>query len=181
MDKYTASNGAQIVLTNARQTGYVLVEKDDDVASAYLGFEEMVAWREFFRAERDEGLGRWRWPANPDYVVYPRRDGAVLVLNEMSANGGVPYRRGDRIDDMEAEAACAYFEAHPVRQPWDGAAVGEIWAVTIHGEEKPCRVISPLYANDVPIAFLPVNVVSPTWFKPSASITAARRIWPESD
>lgn len=174
MDKYTASNGAQIVLTNAGKTGYVLVERDDDVASAYLGFEEMVAWREFFRAERDEELGRWRWPENPDYVVYPDEDGDVVVINEgKGISSSIIIRRdiGTRNPDHPStKAARAFFDAHPERKPWHDAKPGEVWAVTIDGVERALLVEHEQFTDG-----------NEGWYFAEPEITAARRIWPESD
>lgn len=42
-------------------------------------------------AERDAELNRWRDPAQPDWVVYPLKDGAVRALNEATLS--VIFRR----------------------------------------------------------------------------------------
>ena len=61
---------------------------DRDIALTTADFEVL---RAFFQAERDDALGRWRDPENPNVVVYPipamndQGDGygrAVWVLDE---------------------------------------------------------------------------------------------------
>lgn len=89
--------------------------------------------REFFQHERDEELGRWRWPENPNFVVHAEDGGAHNVVNEntglslMATRGGV-----NNHDDEHAYAARAYFEAHPERKPnpWDEATYKDVWVWT---------------------------------------------------
>lgn len=103
------------------------------------------ALREFFQYERDEELGRWRWPENPDYVVYPRGESGVHVLDESSGIGAARFihRNGDP-DNPTAEykAAYAYFEAHPERKPWEAAKPGEVWLLTTRDEVNVPAVTS---------------------------------------
>ena len=105
------------------------------------------ALREFFLHERDNELGRWRWPENPNYVVYPVPAGndpctIVEVLDE-SCGQSVQYprvyfeRHGNAPLSPEAIAARAYFAAHPEPKPWYGAQEGEAWAITVNGKEYP--------------------------------------------
>lgn len=133
-------------------------------------------------ALHDTELGRWRWPENPDYVVYTDAiPGGHRVLRESdgaSVAEGIS-RSHPRTNNYFSQAAWAFFDAHPEPTPWDDAKVDEIWAVTLHGTEKLCRVVKPAFHDDIPIAFLPIDAHGATWFKPSPSITAARRIWPE--
>jgi hypothetical protein len=37
--------------------------------------------------------------------------------------------------DDHARAARAYFDAHPEPKPWESAAVGDVWVLTIAGKE----------------------------------------------
>jgi hypothetical protein len=188
VNEYTASNGAQVVLTNAGQTGYILAEVDDTVSSAYLGFEQMKAWREFARAEEDERLGRWRFPENPDYVVYPAdpedEDGAILILFEPGGGSSRHYTRKwlasvhDPDGWVVARCARAYFDAHPEPKPaWHDAKAGELWAVSHDGgDEYPYRVDAefgrPTFEYVDGLSNFPVA---------DPRITSGRRIWPEAD
>src|SRR5690606_17981070 len=75
MDKFTASNGwAVYVGTNGEivvgEPSLVSDPSTDDRAALFLP-SQVDALREFFRAEGDAELGRWRWPEHPEYVVYP--------------------------------------------------------------------------------------------------------------
>lgn len=98
-----------------------------DHSNGYLAASVVFDAEEYFQAKRDADLGRWRWPENPHYVVYPNaNDGQVVVVDERD---GVRahYSRSlcattapPRIDGIHA-AAHAYFEAHPERKPWEDA------------------------------------------------------------
>lgn len=131
---FTASNGLVVGPHRARpELGYAIYDGDDntlDNAYSHLNSVEMEALRQFFRHEEDERLGRWRWPENPDYVVYPDGRDSVLVLDEVDAD----FQRLSRADaagtgpsGIYREAARAHFAAHPEPKPWYAAKPGEVW------------------------------------------------------
>ena len=109
MNSYTASNGVGLTITRDRTVRWRPGIPANLVSSAL---------REYFQAERDEELGRWRDPEEPDYVAYPRPDlddgdgRCVLVLDELS---------GATRTDWEQIAlpgpADRYFTAHPLPEP----------------------------------------------------------------
>lgn len=117
----------------------------EDRITRYIKDEYLPAVRSFFQAERDEQLGRWRDPENPDWVVYPLpqqddRDGrCVRVVCEREAlyrtfwEHEVAVRRGET---KYGEVARNYFAAHPEPRPWHDAETGEGWLLTIEGEER---------------------------------------------
>lgn len=178
MEKFTASNGVEVefagdrieVGCSAARTGHSLTVAETEAA------------REFFRAERDEELGRWRFPANPDYVVYPPdvddEEQVILILFEPGGGSGRYTREwltGVINPEGWAVAACAkaYFEAHPERKPWEDAKPGEVWVLTLMGDEIAYQCTSSLAGH---VYFDGVN---DTIELNSTMITAARRIWPE--
>ena len=121
-------------------------------APIILSEEEMDELRAHLQAERDEQLGRWRDPENPNIVVYPHPgeddgDGhCVLVLDELSG--------ATRLDWEQIALpgpADRYFTAHPLPEPepktWLEAEHEEIWVITANLD--------------------------------ATEITAGRRIWPE--
>ena len=140
----------------------------------YLIQSQYEAAREFFQAERDEQLGRWRDHKNLDMVCYPVAGDpdAVWVLDE---GDGMTYIRernqafyaGNRF----SEVARRYFEAHPEPKPWDRAEEDEIWVLTIGGYSAPyLRNGYGTWTNstsDVSVG--------------DGKITAGRRIWPEGE
>ncbi|MBO3663702.1 hypothetical protein [Microbacterium stercoris] len=137
--------------------------------------------RRILDAERDEQLGRWRWPENPDYVVYPRENGSVTVFEESNPTAALTFWKHVRNAEVTSgafmEAARAFFEAHPEPKPWHDAKPGELWAITFHGVERPCRAINPTF-SDRELGFLPVDIPMQTWFAADApGITAGRPIW----
>ena len=129
MSTFTASNGYKVT-------------PNGDGANVYRGImstpiypDEMQALREFFQAEGDERAGRWRYPDEPQYVVYydQMRD-RVTVFNEnlMDEDGGCGISRGNTLDYPSVQhIAQAYFAAHPEPKPeWHYAKPGEVWSIT---------------------------------------------------
>ena len=98
--------------------------------------ETTEALREYFQAERDDALGRWRDPEEPDWVVYrmPEEDDedgrCVRLLNELS---GERWLSWERIAIYDSSAR--YFAAHPEPKPWHDAKAGEYWLVTLEGAD----------------------------------------------
>lgn len=137
-DKFVASNGMTVGIDQfgvgfftSKPHGFMTLAED-----------EMRAMREFFRAERDEELGRWRWPENPDYVIYEDRarcyisQPAVVVINERDGATALCDRDGlysasgiGALDKWCEPAASAYFAAHPEPKPWGSAKNNEVWAL----------------------------------------------------
>lgn len=134
------------------------------------------ALAEFFLHERDEELGRWRWPENPDYVVYPQhpegggRSDSFRVFQE--STGYTWSYDIEHLGDTEGvpwDAARAYFEAHSEPKPWHHAKPGEAWVITVAG--KDYAVVSGAATFFEPTEFC--------WAHSDPGITAGRRIWPE--
>lgn len=175
-----------------------------DHANGYLSPASAMDAEEFFQAKRDAELERWRWPENPEYVVsaprlirvhgvrnFTYRQVRVLhepsmdvrVRPDRSVNNPEGQLRACGSDVPFADAARAYFEAHPERKPWHEARLGEIWAVTIRGAEHIAKVISPrdgISEDAAEFAFLALDVDVPDWvYRESEWITAGRRVWPE--
>lgn len=97
----------------------------------YTPPEASFALEEFFQAKRDAELGRWRWPENPQFVVYDLIENVVAVIDETNGTNAT-FSRGQYGGPSEyGDAARAYFEAHPDRKPWHDAEPGELWAINI--------------------------------------------------
>ena len=83
--------------------------------------ETTEALRAFFQAERDETLGRWRDPENPDLVCYPVTCDldAVWVMHEGSGSRYYVNRIGWELTrpHYASETAGRYFQAHPKPKP----------------------------------------------------------------
>lgn len=165
------------------RSGRVVVMGEDgalsiDYKRGYLSPEVVMDVEEWAQAQRDIELGRWRWPENPDLVVYPNHgDGQVSVIDERDGSHSYYSRRlcattaPPRLDGMHA-AAHAYFDAHPDRKPWHEAQPGEVWALTVDGREDA-------YIDRIG-EFHPIRpsvVVSIA--HDYSRITEGRRIWPE--
>lgn len=175
MEKFVASSGR--VVKAGREDGSLVFGKLD----GYLSGESAFDAEEFFQAKRDAELGRWRDPVEPDYVCYPVGDGeTVRVVGERSGISSWLNRKVEATDTGAHGVAYRFFETHPEATLWDDAKVGEIWAVTAFGLERPCRVIEANLSTEREggIAFLPIDELGARWFRPSQSVTAARRIYP---
>lgn len=128
-EKFTASNGVEISITSEGIETYLIGEGgvisggERRWVVATGNKEGTQALREFFLHERDQELGWWRYPDNPDYVVKPRTQKikgkrVVRVFRESTGNVNdirevEPIRRSDD----SVNAAHAYFAAHPEKKP----------------------------------------------------------------
>lgn len=179
-ETFTASNGMRVW----DRDGTVLVQGvfPDALTIPPL---DVDALREFFQHEKDEQLGRWRWPANPDYVVYPVGDGVVDVLRETSVSEvtlGPGRQAGITRDDAAGwdrdhsknfyRAAREYFEAHPEPKPWHDAKPGEVWVLNID-HKNAANEVAWQVATSTEFSRLGLAIN-----KRDERITAARRIWP---
>ena len=150
-------------------------------APIFLSEDEMDELRAHLQAERDEELGRWRDPKNPDLVVYPVAGAldAVWVMYEGDGSRYHATRTGPRnlLPHYVSEAAGRYFAAHPEPKPWEKARpyCDEIWVLTIHGCEQPVYVDE--FCGE-PVFQVPGGE---TISLHRESITAGRRIWPEGE
>ncbi len=169
MNDYVADNG--VVLTGT----------DDDSIRWHPGISQRRAsevLREFFQAERDQELGRWRDPENPDYICYPVAGDPddIWVVYEGS---GLAYMRERNqafyAGNKFSEVARRYFAAHPEPKPWHAARpdCDEIWVLTIHGCEQPVYVTE---FGGEPAFQVPGGE---TMSLSHGAITAGHRVWPE--
>src|SRR5690625_2476196 len=103
------------------------------------------ALREYFIAERDTELGRWRDEEKPNMVVYrvPENDDkdgrAVRVIDEATGAYFSLWERDVKHFERGSVHATAarYFAAHPEPRPWHSAQPGEVWLLTINDEQTP--------------------------------------------
>lgn len=194
MSEFTASNGVRIVLTNS---GAMFHSPGDSWPNplphtVFANADVAAALREFYQAERDEELGRWRYPDDRDYVVYPVGSGEVVhVLNEKAGVSG-QYERAEvnkvfggefleTADPVYSRAARDYFDAHPVRKPWEDAKDGEVWMLT--GAAHPDEEV-PYIAIEGRFFQLPPRKPSDPMWIPAAfagDFSHGERFWPESD
>lgn len=171
MTEFTASNGIRIWVTPGY---YTLHAQDSEGTRQNFGHPLEAALREFFQHKRDEALGRWRWPENPDYVVYPPEAGFVMVLHEPTAKTTVYERAWHRIDSDADVAARAYFDAHPETKPWEDAISGEVWELTLRDGSKHLA-----RAGFGDFSHLFEFTADFSMSKKHMDITAGRRVWPE--
>ena len=124
MNSYTASNGVGLTITRDRTVRWRPGIPANLVSSAL---------REYFQAERDEELGRWRDTENPNIVVYALsmmdgEDRCIRLLNELS---GATWLDWGRV--ALPGPADRYFTAHPLPEPEHE----EIWVITANGDTGP--------------------------------------------
>lgn len=176
-ERFKASNGFSVSEANS----YYVYRVFDEVGVAIKGlvFHEAKALREFFQHERDKELGRWRWPENPDYVVYPSDDGGCTVFHEVTS-GFIFFSDRTLVKGTSEKhrAARAYFEAHSEPKPWELAKPGEVWVLTISNRGE-------MEGNDAfEVTKGLIRFYSTIWGNydlDSECIIAGRRIWPEGD
>ena len=163
-------------LTKRDVDGVYRLDFGPGTAPIILSEEEMDELRARLQAERDEALGRWRDPENPDMVCYPVAYDldAVLVMYE----GDMTRYYATRTDwerirpHYVSETAGRYFAAHPEPKPWDDAEEGDIWVLTRYGAEEPFFVTGGEFTStDLAVA---TDLDDPR-------ITDGLRIWPEGE
>lgn len=145
------------------------------------GVKPLPQWLiEAARAEEDERLGRWRWPENPSYVVYSRDarglEGVLVVderdgyQREFESRSSAEHLPGS----IPAQAAVAYFDAHPEPKPWHNAKPGEVWAVdaaSLAGSGRQAMIVDSGVFVAPDFAFLVTD----------SAISGAYRIWPPEE
>jgi hypothetical protein len=182
VNEYTASNGVKV-----EWDGDTL--KVDTLSYFDRWGTHYPALREFFRAEEDDRLHRWRWPAKPNYFVIVDEDGDVEVFDEERPNAPRLYARNSvSFVGNFGGAARAYFDAHPEPKPaWFEAREGEVWVLGLKHEawELPYIVVDDTDGETVAgPRFFPVPPLSPNepgWrpgFFPS-DFANGHRLYPE--
>lgn len=136
------------------------------------------ALREFFQAERNEALGRWRDPENPDMVVCPIPGNLDAVWVMYEGDGAEYTRQRNQVSyagNKFSEVAQRYFAAHPEPKPWRAAQPDEVWALTINNDTEEVFRCGEhgLYSLKTG------NPIGSLLSCGSNKITASRRIWPE--
>ena len=163
-----------MILTKRDVDDVYLLDFWSGTAPIFLSEEELEELRAYLQAERDEELGRWRDPKNPDMVCYPVAYDldAVLVMYEgdMTRYYATRSTWKDVTPYCVSEAAGRYFEAHPEPKPWEEAKTGEVWILTRYGAEEPFLVTGGEFTSTDLAVIVDLD---------SDSITAGRRIWPE--
>lgn len=145
------------------------------VAAAGIDPAYLDALREFFQHERDEALGRWRSAEYPDFAVYAEKDGVHMTLDERTGQAYMTTREGVLgFDDEHAQAARAYFAAHPEPKPWHDAKPGEVWVLGIKGSILPDEAYQFTDGR-----FRPTSMRA--FWPRFEDIATGRRIWPEAD
>lgn len=187
MEKFEAKNGLQIETDLGPVVriweGYARDKENNRLRGfSYLNDRDVEALREFFQYERDQELGWWRWPENPDYVVRLSDDGQAIVLNERT--GVTAYRYRGEAAEMRAmrqrtgsgdvmpatRASEEYFDAHHEPKPWHEAVEGEVWLLMFPNSTQAWFVNGGYFQNVRTLTN--INKTDPC-------ITAGRRIWPE--
>lgn len=137
MTEFTASNGVTVSSETQILTGYrrIIFTAAGGVDTFDLSGPYAKALVEALDHERDEELGRWRWPENRNYVVKHDPLGVRIahILHEPSfatrvvRPSDVSVGIGSKRDKEFFAAARSYFENHPEPQPWHRAKPEEVW------------------------------------------------------
>lgn len=176
-DKFIASNGIGIEVNDNEQIIFDVPNRP--TSPVWMRSVEIDALREYVIAEEDKRLGRWRWPENPDYVVYPNDATSRLrIVRESDGYVALVYNPENESGGFKA-AAIAYDDAHAEPKPWYDAQNGEVWIlVTPATGERPYQVVR---TEDDGFRFFLIGGYEgfrPGLFPQEAQIKAGRRIWP---
>lgn len=145
-----------------------------------------TALGEFFQAEADERLGRWRSTVDPGWtakldagpqIIFFRHEDGVRAFDVDPDGAGMGLHRWT--PELQAVAS-EYFAAHPEPKPWHEAAPGEIWAVRFG--TGPTFKVEPMRVEATGgTRFSPVESEGHdrTFDVRDTCIEDAHRIWPE--
>jgi hypothetical protein len=166
--------------------GDLYIGKNETECEWTASTEGIDALREFFRAEEDERLHRWRSPEHPEYIVHIHEGGRyVWVSKEVGGSSTGAFYRGAKDTMGEyavARVARAYFDAHPEPKPWHAAQHDEIWLLTTPATgDRPYQVVRTEEAGFRFFLISDHEGFRPGLFPDEAQITAGRRIYPEGD
>ncbi|WP_053386003.1 hypothetical protein [Leucobacter japonicus] len=171
-DKFVASNGIRVKRTIHGSVEFGM--------GGNVQAKSAMALREFFQHERDQELGRWRWPENPDYVVYPTGEDSACAVDERSRDSSVQtrdlVRLREQLEGMSGGvhgALVAFFAAHPEPKPWHDAKPGEVWEFTY--VQMGGGDITRVFTVDSLKQFRNTNGVR---VDVAYQVLSARRIWP---
>lgn len=180
-EKFTASNGHRFESRGPDNKGrevlsMVFMRPNDEPFHTERQFaaDDVQALREFFQHERDQELGRWRWPENPEYVVYRASGSRAVVIKELTGESRAINTLGTvkglalPVNDLFERAATAWRNVS--RKPWHDAKPGEVWALTVDGKETAFTLHGDLFRTG---ALWDIE-------QTDRHITAGRRIWPEA-
>ncbi len=181
-ETFKASNGVPVRRTTAGTLSFTRNGEWDLGALTGISASQEEALREFFQYERDQELGRWRWPENPNHVVYPKKASVVephpgfRVVHEPTGRSrdvaaiDTPEFRDNASLTRFGAAAKAYAAAHPEPKPWHEAVEGEVWLLMFPNSTQAWFVNGGYFQNVRTLTN--INKTDPC-------ITAGRRIWPE--
>lgn len=193
MNDFTASNGYMVSVIHDNHVELQNESSENTLApefvsgNDFLDMHDMQALREFFQAEADKRLGRWRDPADTVFVVYSGGawDGVYSPIRVVAETNGASWLldREDHEPNVPATVLAVsrrYFDAHPEPKPWHDAAAGEVWLLTVDREADVPAVASSSEGGHVVFTAATggaggTEEISPT----TVYITAGRRIYPE--
>lgn len=182
MSEFTASNGRVIrrsekPVAGGSHVSLVFGASGHDGTFTMTGPQE-DALREFFRAEEDKRLGRWRSTIDAAWTAVVQADSGYVVFRHDDGERGfsvAPDQSNMPSWTRELqEVAREYFDAHPEPKPWRDAKDGEIWALTI-GPNTDAYEYDASNAYFVRVSSHGTRGISMASF----GVTDGRRIWPE--
>lgn len=172
MTEFTASNGIPVI---KKEWGYCLTTGMDLGVMTGVSNSQFDALREYFQAERDRELGRWRSKKDPNFIVVPDNlKYEVTVIDEQSGmKQWVTRGGGDGAERSFVVIAEEYFAEHPEKKPWHDASPGEVWVITT---ENVSDEVAVQRTDTGDWGYNDGRVFRDNELK----IETARRIWPES-
>lgn len=167
MNTFTASNGVVVSLEGPTVSVF-----KGGVTDKVVGVPRVEALREFFRAEEDERLGRWRSQQTPGWTAVIQDETGLIIFSH--EDGGRRFVVGSRNDTLAGRSetlkavAREFFDAHSEPKPWDDAKEGEVWVITpVRGE-----------GEEYPAIFQAGKFRDHGGFWEAKDLVFARRIWP---
>lgn len=176
MNEFTSSDGVHVDLSEGR---VLRVSKGGLVDEVY-GEPRVHALREFFRAEEDERLGRWRSNKDPKWTAVHNEHTGTHFSHEDGERRFTIWPDKSNVNAWSyelREVAHEYLDAHPEPKPWHEAEPGEVWVLTVEGGHELAARVS---VTNETLSFENVAHITNRFDASDARITAGRRIYPEA-
>ena len=200
---FTATNGVQVEW-GGEDEPLAWRANNIDTWNNDLAFDEgsmlHVALSEFFRAERDASIKRWRSKRRPNFIVRPVRgvqesaDQQVIevfheptfMLWQYRGRPGGPRAEDSLVNggslkqkDFDAVANEWFAEYFPEPQEWAGAADGEIWelsGVNVNASRPAQYLVDNHRFFRLPLLTAGHRNLQPAFF--ASEFTSGKRVWP---
>ncbi|MGL4998182.1 MAG: hypothetical protein ACRC5T_04375 [Cetobacterium sp.] len=172
IDGFTASNGWVV------QNGDLCNPSGDSEASNT--WDGWAAMREYFIAEHDAQMKRWRSKLKPEFVVYLKvdEDGDHVMFDESNPTEHEVQYFNSREKHKAGTVEHEFFTTADIPKAWHFAVEGEVWMLEVDSEPEKAYMVQASTAGLGGFDFYSPSIQCGTKY---TGIKSAYRLFPEED